>query len=311
MQSGGDADGLSTAERVARYRWAAQIVSGRTVLDAGCGSGHGARILAEAGATTVTACDVDAAAAELARRQLPAPANATVADLTDLPFDSAAFDVVVCFEVLEHLDAPEAAIAELRRVLRPDGLLLISTRGRAGPRPDDPGKGRALTLGDFDRLLRSQFPTVILHAQRSWLGSILEPLRPGPDRDELLATRWQVEREPAPALFHAAVASAEPTVAPRALAVLADPFDLDRWSEALREAQLSNERLEAAAARTAEVEQLVRSMTERLEEAELANARIPDLERHLEEAERIVRTFERSLLGRIGRTMHHLRTILR
>jgi SAM-dependent methyltransferase len=51
-----------------------------------------------------------------------------VADAHDLPFKDAEFEVVVCSEVLEHLHTPEKAIAEMRRVLKKDGTLILTTR---------------------------------------------------------------------------------------------------------------------------------------------------------------------------------------
>ncbi|GAA3058319.1 hypothetical protein GCM10020229_82470 [Kitasatospora albolonga] len=105
-----------------------------TVLDCACGIGTQALGLALRG-HRVTGTDLSPAAADRAgheadRRGLAVPTSA--ADMRSLPFEDAAFDVVVCADnALPHLLTAEdvrAALAEMRRVLRDGGLLLISTR---------------------------------------------------------------------------------------------------------------------------------------------------------------------------------------
>jgi SAM-dependent methyltransferase len=94
------------------------------VLDVGCGTARSyAPRLAER-ARSYVGVDVSAAAVEQAQR---AGLDARVVeDAAKLPFEDASFDVVTCIEVLEHLFAPAAAVAEIRRVLRPGGRLVTS-----------------------------------------------------------------------------------------------------------------------------------------------------------------------------------------
>ena len=94
-------------------------------LDAGCGEGFVARVLAtRLPGVAVTGCDLSPAAVRLAAAEQPEAAFA-VASILALPFPDKSFDVVGCFEVLEHLpaDAPELALRELARVAR-RGLVL-------------------------------------------------------------------------------------------------------------------------------------------------------------------------------------------
>ncbi|WAC56081.1 class I SAM-dependent methyltransferase [Gordonia sp. SL306] len=102
--------------------------SGAEVLEAGSGEGYGAAMLA-ARARSVTCVDYDTSAVEHARRRYP---ELTVhhGNLIDLPLPDHSVDIVVNFQVIEHLWDQPAFIAECRRVLRPGGRLFISTPNR-------------------------------------------------------------------------------------------------------------------------------------------------------------------------------------
>ncbi|MEO5664157.1 MAG: methyltransferase domain-containing protein [Nocardioides sp.] len=101
-------------------------VEGHRVLDAGCGSGPLTATLRDRGAL-VTGFDLSAAMIDLARQRLGADADVHVADLgAPLPFDDAAFDDVVGSLCLHYLEDWAAPLAELRRVLRPGGRLILS-----------------------------------------------------------------------------------------------------------------------------------------------------------------------------------------
>jgi SAM-dependent methyltransferase len=101
-------------------------VAGRLILDAGCGSGPLFAALRDRGAI-VTGFDKSAAMVELARRRLGDGADLRVADLgSRLPFPDGRFDDVIASLVLHYLEDWGPALAELRRVLKPGGRLLVS-----------------------------------------------------------------------------------------------------------------------------------------------------------------------------------------
>jgi SAM-dependent methyltransferase len=127
-----------------RYRFAARIVRGRSVLDAASGEGFGARILAET-AARVTGVELDEGAVAHARGRYPG-IDFQTGDVTALPFPDGSFEAVVSFETIEHVDGPERAIAEFRRVLAPGGILLVSTPNVAGA-PD-----AAIDVNPFHRV---------------------------------------------------------------------------------------------------------------------------------------------------------------
>jgi len=101
-------------------------VAGRRVLDAGCGSGPLMAVLRDQGAI-VTGFDKSARMLELARRRLGDDADLQVADLgSRLPFADGTFDDVIASLVLHYLEDWGPALAELRRVLKPGGRLIVS-----------------------------------------------------------------------------------------------------------------------------------------------------------------------------------------
>ena len=101
-------------------------VSGRRILDVGCGSGPLSAAL-RAGGAVVTGLDASAAMIDLARQRLGADADLHVADLgAPLPLADAVFDDAVASLVLHYLEDWAGPLSELRRVLRPGGRLLVS-----------------------------------------------------------------------------------------------------------------------------------------------------------------------------------------
>ena len=101
-------------------------VTGRTILDAGCGSGPLAVTLRDRGAR-LTGFDSSPAMVALARQRLGPGSTVVVADLAEpLPFGSESFDDVVASLVLHYLEDWSGPLAELRRVLRPGGRLIVA-----------------------------------------------------------------------------------------------------------------------------------------------------------------------------------------
>jgi SAM-dependent methyltransferase len=101
------------------------------LLDAGCGTGGFLHWAADSGLfASVAGVDLGSEAIDLARRRVP-EADLRVAPMRELPFAAASFDLVVMHDVLQHIHASEIdeSLRELRRVLSPDGVLLLRTNG--------------------------------------------------------------------------------------------------------------------------------------------------------------------------------------
>ncbi len=102
--------------------------AGAVVLEAGCGEGYGADLLAE-GARLVLGLDYDALTAAHVARNYPS-VRTVRGNLAALPLRDDAVDVVANLQVIEHLWDQEGFLAECHRVLRPGGLLLVTTPNR-------------------------------------------------------------------------------------------------------------------------------------------------------------------------------------
>jgi SAM-dependent methyltransferase len=123
----------------AAYLWLLEHCRDAVVLEAGCGEGYGADLVARA-ARQVLALDYDRlTAAHVAARY---PAVATVrGNLAALPLPAGGVDVVLNLQVIEHLWDQPGFLAECARVLRPGGLLVVSTPNRI---TFSPGRGTPL-----------------------------------------------------------------------------------------------------------------------------------------------------------------------
>jgi SAM-dependent methyltransferase len=118
------------AEHIARYAFAARLINGGRVLDAGCGAGYGCAELAP-GASLVAGIDIASDAISYARQHCAAPnVRYTQASATALPFAAASFELVTAFEVIEHLADWRGLLSEARRVLDAEGVFLVSTPNR-------------------------------------------------------------------------------------------------------------------------------------------------------------------------------------
>jgi len=138
-------------EHFHRYALAARWCANLRTLDAACGEGYGASILAKI-ASAVEAVDISTDAVEHAKKRygLIENLNYQVADCTSLPFVDNEFDRVVSFETLEHLAEQDQLLAEFRRVLKPDGVLILSSPDKAAY-SDPQGSGNEFHVKELYR----------------------------------------------------------------------------------------------------------------------------------------------------------------
>jgi SAM-dependent methyltransferase len=158
-------------------------LSPQTFLDAGCGEGFVARRIINAVPDVVlTGCDVSGLALEIAASANP-KARFVAGSVIDLPFSDRSFDVVGCFEVLEHLpgDLPRRALSELARVARQGVVLSVpheplfslanAVRGKnldVRPRGSDPDHKQFWSRSAFGALVSEQFDVRRLVGSFPW-----------------------------------------------------------------------------------------------------------------------------------------------
>ncbi len=147
------------------YETAAERAAGRDVLDVGCNHGYGTALIAEK-ARSVVGVDVSELAVETARLRHPGLMFQLVSGAA-LPFPDASFDVVVFFQLIEHLDDPAVFLRDVARVLRPGGLAILTTPNRLtriepGGVPWNRFHVREYSASELRDVLAAAFPHVVV-----------------------------------------------------------------------------------------------------------------------------------------------------
>lgn len=159
----------------------------KTVLDIGCGSGHGSNTLARK-FHTVYGVDISPEAISYAQTnwQLPNIIFQT-GDSLNIPFPDNSFDVVVAFEVFEHLTDWRKFLSEIKRVLKADGLVYLSTPNKTlyspgTKKPINPHHVFEMTIPEFKAALEEFYSIEHLYGQRTpiyndhWIWKIVNPV---------------------------------------------------------------------------------------------------------------------------------------
>ena len=238
-------------EHVHRYAWAVPLCRGESVIDVACGEGYGSAMLARV-AKSVVGIDVAAEAVEHAAATYGSYKNLAFlqGSAESLPCADRSCDVVVSFETIEHLAAQEEMLDEIRRVLRPDGFLVISSPNRPVYRSlrDHLNEFHVKELdhGELDALLRQRFKYVEYFGQRMVGGSAILPARHGQPNYEALTDgaegfEARTARLPDIVYFLAICSAHRISVAKRpaslALSEIEDPIrrhhEMARWAQSV------------------------------------------------------------------------------
>lgn len=169
---------LGVAEHLHRYALACEFVKGKNVLDLASGEGYGSNILSKV-ANRVTGVDISEEAIVHANKKYGKP-NLIYkhGSASKIPLENASVEVVTSFETLEHTTEQEEFLKEIKRVLVPGGLLLMSTPDTVPYKkrePVNPFHLKELTTQEFQELIQKYFSHSIFFSQRCLVGSFIAP----------------------------------------------------------------------------------------------------------------------------------------
>ena len=207
-------DGDWTLEHLHRYLLACELAADKIVLDIACGDGYGAAMLARH-AAQVTGVDIDTPTVERARGKYVADnLRFLQGSATDIPLDDDSVDLVVSFETIEHLMEQDRMLYEIRRVLRPEGFLLISSPDKY-EYSDVPGYHNEFHLKElyrqeFEALLQKHFSRHALLGQRVVFGSLIASAETRPFLSWSKVEEQSRSEGLAHAVYHIAVAGDGP-----------------------------------------------------------------------------------------------------
>jgi SAM-dependent methyltransferase len=170
-------------EHMHRYNFAASYCADERVLDVASGQGYGSAILGET-ASEVIGVDIDGPSVEHAQLTYGSDTVHFIEGSMIDPdiFTDKSFDVVVCFEALEHTDDHDLLLVVIVGALRPDGLVFISTRDRTIYSElhgnDNPFHVHELDRKEFRDPLARHFRHTALLTQEVATGSVMQALDP-------------------------------------------------------------------------------------------------------------------------------------
>lgn len=164
-------------EHLHRYAFAIEISKNKKVLDIACGEGYGSNLMSKS-AAEVTGIDIDETTINNAsKKYFDKKIRFIKGSILDIPADNGYFDLITCFETLEHVSNHEKVMSELKRVLNPDGIVLISTPEKLNysdkSNYKNPFHKKELYGGEFKALIKNYFKYTAFYCQFSSFSSII------------------------------------------------------------------------------------------------------------------------------------------
>jgi SAM-dependent methyltransferase len=163
-----------------RYLLAREYASGKRVLDLPSGEGYGSHLLASVAESVIGIDIAPDAVAHASQRYRRENLTYLAASGTDVPLPDASFDFIVSFEMIEHIHEQEAFLREVDRLLKPDGLFMISSPNRP-EYSDKTGYKNEFHVKELDKtelsqLLQPRWPHLFWAAQRAAFHSMIWPI---------------------------------------------------------------------------------------------------------------------------------------
>jgi len=163
-------------EHLHRYALASRFAQGKRVLDLASGEGYGSYLLSQA-ANHVVGIDIDGTAVDHATKTYQRVNLEFIeGSMLNVPIDNGQlFDIIVCFEALEHVEEHTALLSEVKRLLKDNGLFIVSSPNKKiysqESEPANPFHKKELYFSEFRKLLHDNFSNVVFLGQRVVCGS--------------------------------------------------------------------------------------------------------------------------------------------
>ncbi|MBD2445205.1 class I SAM-dependent methyltransferase [Dolichospermum sp. FACHB-1091] len=174
-------DGQIKYEHLHRYAVCFDFIVGKSVLDIASGEGYGSALLAKL-AKSVVGVDISVDTVEYASQAYQTYENLKfmVGSCESIPLPEKSIDVVVSFETIEHHDQHERMMREIKRVLKPGGMLIISSPNRLTYSDEanysNPFHVKELYYDELVNLIDKHFQYSKIYGQRLGIGSLIFPL---------------------------------------------------------------------------------------------------------------------------------------
>jgi ubiquinone/menaquinone biosynthesis C-methylase UbiE len=164
----------TTVEHLHRYAIACELSENKVVVDVACGEGYGSNLISKV-AKKVIGVDIDGASIKKAIKKYKSPnLSFCKGPVQKIPLADSIADVVVSFETIEHLVDHDTMLSEIKRILKPDGILIISTPDKKYYSDETGYKNlfhkKELYKEEFHSLLEKKFHNISIFNQYS--GSI-------------------------------------------------------------------------------------------------------------------------------------------
>ncbi len=177
-------DPVISYEHLHRYRFAKEFVKGKKVLDLACGEGYGSFLLSEE-ADTVVGIDIDDVCIRHASsKYIKENLKFIKGYIIEIPIEGEKiFDVIVCFEALEHIKEHDELMREVKRLIKDDGIFIVSTPNKYlysdQPGYQNPFHVKELYFDEFKTLLTDNFKNTLIYGQKVYPSSNIFPLYKG------------------------------------------------------------------------------------------------------------------------------------
>ena len=168
-------------EHLHRYRFVKELVKHKKVLDLGCGEGYGSFVLAEE-SDEVIGIDIDGITIRHASsKYIKENLKFILGSIIEIPIKGEKiFDVIVCFEAIEHISEHDKLIGEVKRLIKDNGIFIVSTPNKYKYSDQSNFQNqfhlKELYFDEFKTLLNNSFKNVLIYGQKVYPSSNIFPL---------------------------------------------------------------------------------------------------------------------------------------